>query len=291
MEITATNLSRIQDGCYYLSNATGEIKKAGLWQKFKCFTGLGDGRAKVQRLVDHIKASLLADAAVKSDAALTDALDALDTTKSISSDDLKRIATNFKVVHADAIAKSDAMRTAKAIVDGVVEGWARKDKSVVYDPTNLDYMKKLALYAARPVIDKAAEYGDDNAMLVKALERYMGLLNQAVGVAEHICQQGHLGYPRSSQSAIPGRSNGNKTYRLDMKRFVLDELHFRFILASVFKANGKIDMNNLTFKLMAFPEEKLQQRKNSLLIIPLAGPEKPDALEKFLAVAAEVLEP
>ena len=125
MEITATNLSRIQDGCYYLSNATGEIKKAGLWQKFKCFTGLGDGRAKVQRLVDHIKASLLADAAVKSDAALTDALDALDTTKSISSDDLKRIATNFKVVHADAIAKSDDMRTAKAIVDGVVEGWAR----------------------------------------------------------------------------------------------------------------------------------------------------------------------
>ena len=173
------------------------------------FTGLGDGRAKVQRLVDHIKASLLADAAVKSDAALTDALDALDTTKSISSDDLKRIATNFKVVHADAIAKSDAMRTAKAIVDGVVEDWARKDKSVVYDPTNLDYMKKLALYAARPVIDKAAEYGDDNAMLVKALERYMGLLNQAVGVAEHICQQGHLGYPRSSQSAIPGRGNGN----------------------------------------------------------------------------------
>ena len=245
----------------------------------------------MQRLVDHIKASLLADAAVKSDAALTDALDALDTTKSISSDDLKRIATNFKVVHADAIAKSDAMRTAKAIVDGVVEDWARKDKSVVYDPTNLDYMKKLALYAARPVIDKAAEYGDDNAMLVKALERYMGLLNQAVGVAEHICQQGHLGYPRSSQSAIPGRGNGNKTYRLDMKRFVLDELHFRFILASVFKANGKIDMNNLTFKLMAFPEEKLQQRKNSLLIIPLAGPEKPDALEKFLAVAAEVLEP
>lgn len=44
---------------YYLANSTGEIKEATLWQKFKCKTGLGDGRAKVVRLAEAIKASLL----------------------------------------------------------------------------------------------------------------------------------------------------------------------------------------------------------------------------------------
>lgn len=32
---------------YYIANSTGEIKEAGLWQRFKCFFGVGDGRAKV----------------------------------------------------------------------------------------------------------------------------------------------------------------------------------------------------------------------------------------------------
>ena len=29
---------------YYIANSTGEIKEAGVWQKFKCFFGIGDGR-------------------------------------------------------------------------------------------------------------------------------------------------------------------------------------------------------------------------------------------------------
>ena len=47
MNITAASLSRLEAGNYYLSNTTGTIKKANLWQWIKCLTGLGDGRAKV----------------------------------------------------------------------------------------------------------------------------------------------------------------------------------------------------------------------------------------------------
>ena len=55
MNITAASLSRLEAGNYYLSNTTGTIKKANFWQWIKCLTGLGDGRAKVQRLADAVK--------------------------------------------------------------------------------------------------------------------------------------------------------------------------------------------------------------------------------------------
>ena len=58
MNITATTLSRLDAGSnYYLSNTTGTIKKANLWQWIKCFTGFGDGRAKAQRLAEAVQAA------------------------------------------------------------------------------------------------------------------------------------------------------------------------------------------------------------------------------------------
>lgn len=49
MSITATTLIQLDaDKSYYLSNTTGTIKEAGLWQRFKCWTGWGDGREKAQ---------------------------------------------------------------------------------------------------------------------------------------------------------------------------------------------------------------------------------------------------
>lgn len=279
MEITATNLSRIQDGSYYLSNTTGEIKKAGFWQWFKCFTGIGDGREKVQRLVDRIKADLLADAAVNDDASLTNALNALDTTKSISSSDLKRIASNFKAAHPEAIAKSDAMREAKAVVDEVVNDWAIKGKTTIYDRTNMEYVKKLALYAARPVADKAIEFGEDKARLVKNIKGKMELLRNAIGVAELVANDSHLDYPSTNQSPIPGRRT---PYTTGFKCFVLDELHFRFLASRIFDKNGKVRLGNLFESLIRMPESELQRCRNILLDAPLDGPEKADALEKFL---------
>ena len=67
MSITATTLAQLDaNKSYYLSNTTGTIKEAGLWQRFKCWTGWGDGREKVQRLAGAVKFALLADAAISS---------------------------------------------------------------------------------------------------------------------------------------------------------------------------------------------------------------------------------
>ena len=44
---------------YYLANSTGQIKEAGLWQKFKCRFGFGDGQEKVRKLIDAVRVSLL----------------------------------------------------------------------------------------------------------------------------------------------------------------------------------------------------------------------------------------
>ena len=47
--VTIDTLRSLDAGkSYYLANSTGEIKEAGVWQKFKCFFGFGDGRDKVK---------------------------------------------------------------------------------------------------------------------------------------------------------------------------------------------------------------------------------------------------
>ncbi len=85
MNITAASLSRLDAGSnYYLSNTTGTIKKANFWQWIKCATGFGDGRAKAQRLAEAVKKSLLANAELEQDAALSGEIARLDTKHSLS---------------------------------------------------------------------------------------------------------------------------------------------------------------------------------------------------------------
>lgn len=284
MPITAASLTQLQSGSYYLSNS-GEIKKTGLWQWFKCFTGLGDGRAKVERLVDRIKTDLLASAGIKRDAALSSSLDALDTTRSISSTDLKRIATAFKQTHAVAIAKTDAFHAAESVVDETVAGWTR-DKSIAGDEESVKYAKQLALYAARPIIDKAPEYGENSAKLVADIKKCMGKVNIALGTAALLADRADLGYP-----SIKSELNMNgKNIRPDLtfKGFVLDKLHFRAILSCLFDKDGKVNAQDFCTKLMQLPEAKLQRCKDVFLDAPLMDAGKANPFEKFLSATANV---
>ena len=278
MEITTSSLLSLQNGSYYLSNTTGEIKKAGLWQWFKCATGLGDGRAKVRLLADRIKTALLADASLKSDDALSHDINALDKTKSLSSSDLKRIAGAFKTAHSSAIAKSDAMREAKVIVEELANDWVFKSKTVCNDPENVKYMKQLALYAARPVIEKAEEFADNKAGLVSRLKSKMGLLQQAVGALEVFAHNANLGYPMTRKSNLPGRE---KPYDLGFSRFVLDELHFRFLLANLFDKHGNVVLQSASIAAVKIPEAELMRRKDAILSIKLGGPEKSGSIAAF----------
>lgn len=283
MKITATNLASIQDGSYYLSNKTGEIAKAGLWQWLKCATGWGDGRAKVQRLVEAIKTSLLADAAIQADDELSNNLDALDKTKSLSSSDLKRIATRFKTTHADAVAKSDAFRLADSVVDDVVARWV-KNRAIHPDSDSVGYMRKLALYSARAVIDKAREYGDDDAKLAEAIKSKMNLMQQLLGAVECMVFGSNLRYPQTQKVKVPG---SDKVRYLTAERFILDELHFRAILSVMFEKDGNINMLNFGPRLLQLNEDEVLRRKDYLLGIQLDGPDKPGCVQRFAAEAAK----
>ena len=80
---------------YYIANSTGEIKEAGLWQRFKCWTGLGDGRAKVEKLVKFAEIAIMESVSEIKDEALTKDLEALNKNRSISGAALREIAARF----------------------------------------------------------------------------------------------------------------------------------------------------------------------------------------------------
>ena len=144
-------LSLDANKAYYIANSTGEIKEAGLWQKFKCFFGVGDGRAKVQRLAEEVKAALLRDGGVESENKLNEEIDRLDLTTSISGEKLKEIATRFRADHADGVAKADAARLAEAKVEAFIQDYGPGSKMfrIHPDPVNVKYMKQLAAMAAK----------------------------------------------------------------------------------------------------------------------------------------------
>ena len=72
MELNLNTLRALEaDKTYYIANSTGQIKEAGAWQKIKTFFRLGDGREKVQRLLDEMKVALLKASAESDNAVLS----------------------------------------------------------------------------------------------------------------------------------------------------------------------------------------------------------------------------
>jgi len=106
MNISLDTLSRLSaNRTYYLSDE-GTIEKTGLLQWFKCVTGLGDGRAKAQRLAQAVKQSLLASAGIANDATLNSDIERFNgATYSLSGSSLSGIANRFKTAHSEAINK------------------------------------------------------------------------------------------------------------------------------------------------------------------------------------------
>ena len=255
MEITATTLTQLRaDKSYYLANSTGTIKEAGLWQRFKCWTGFGDGREKVRRLADAIKSALLADAFIKSEDKLSSELNGLDKNSSLSGADLRQIATRFKADHAQAIATSDAYRVADKLADEQIARWV-KDGDVLPEKKSLEYMKKLALYAAQPVMDEALEYKDDPKKLARKLSRNIGQIIYCFASMENV-KKSYFGYPRfDTYTAEDG-----KKHTLRVPRLRLDELHFRAVLSCLVTKDGPATFTAFTTDIFKLREEELQKR-------------------------------
>ncbi len=288
MDITAASLSRLDaNSRYYLSNTTGTIKKANLWQWFKCATGVGDGRAKAQRLADAVKASLLANAGIKQDAALAAEIGRLDTTKSLSGATLREIAGRFKTAHADAIAAIDARREAHGIAieaaDACVADWVKNNR-ILAAPENVACFRKFALYAVQHLEEKAYDDRKVPSDLRGRMESAMRKVVEAINTLEvmQAVQGSRLGYPLT-------KDNGADRPRLNTPHIKFDELHFRAVLAAIVTKNGPARLADFTQRMIVlFQENILQERKDALLKTNLEPSETPLSGFVFADTATKV---
>ncbi len=276
MKINATTLQNLDPrSSYYLSNTTGEIKQAGFTQWVKCFFGIGDGRAKAAALAARVKEALLADGAIESEATLDEEIGGLNKTRSLSGSALAAIASRFRASHAEAVGRADARRTAETIADDIVNSLVAK-RNVHPDAASVGYMKRLAVYAAAPVIERVAEYSDREAF-EQAVRTKMNIFSSFVGSAALFAWKCKLGYPAEQDMTT---AEGKKIH-LAGPYFKLDELHFRLILGSMANQSGTINMNDFFLTLRDFPESDLQAMKNRILAIPIEDAARPGAVVSF----------
>lgn len=290
MSISLSTLTQLDAGrTYYLSNATGEIKRTTLWQWFKCVTGFGDGRAKAQRLADLVKESLLANADLKQDIALAGEIGRLNTKRSLSGATLRDIAGRFRANHADAIAAVDARRQAFSLAgeaaDENISEWVKNGR-VVSTPENLGFIRKIALYSVQHLVKDAYEARNipDPNRLKERMGATMRKAIEAIGTAEimQAAQGSKLGYPMAAP-----KKNGNGR-KLGFDRFQFDELHFRAVLACLMTRDGPARLSDFTRRLTAlFQEDKLQERRDILINTKL---EPPDTPPSGLVFAEKVLQ-
>ena len=282
IKISLATLSQLEAGkTYYLSNTTGTIKRTGIWQWFKCVTGLGDGRAKAQRLAEAVKESLLATAGISEDSALATDIKRFDgATYSLSGATLKDIAGRFRTAHSDAITKNDVRREAFKIAEKVADKKIKEWFDGAYVGVNSERpdesrnnLRRLALYSVQHIVQKAVDERKVPEGIESRIRMTMQAMINSVSTAEAM-QQSH----RNWGPGFPLVPNKRGTGFL---RFDLDELHFRAVLAALVTAKGQVPVDAFISRFTCFQEKELQDHKDALLKIPLAPPSELGSGGKF----------
>lgn len=276
MKINATTLRTLDTNkSYYLSSATGEIKQSGFGRWLKCVFNIGNARAEAAALADKVKAALLADGAVENDATLDGDIAALNKNRSLSGSALVALANRFRTTHAEAVGRADARYAAEQLAETIVDAWV-STKCAHPDPDSVACLKRLAVYAAAPVIENPGKYPDD-ASFKHALRSKMELLNTFLGSSAFFSEQCKLGYPLAQ--SLNG-ADGKKV-SLVGPRFKLDELHFRLFLGCMADSDGDVRFNELCDNLRHISEGNLQAMKSKILALPLPDAARPGAVVTF----------
>ena len=242
---------------YYIANSTGEIKEAGLWQKFKCFFGVGDGRAKVQRLAEQVKAALLADGALESENTLNEEIGRLDLTSSISGAALKAIATRFRADNANNVAKADVGRIIETKVKDFVSFHSAPNKNMSAfrihpDPQNIEYMTRLATMAAKSaLVGVNVDANTDKENLASNVSHRLRSLLSMVDVAinnHSPCWENRQNY------VLPDGTEG----RTNLPLPVMNELSFKVFASCLFKPDGAMILGGFAgMRLASYPASLL----------------------------------
>ena len=189
---------------YYLANSTGQIKEAGAWQKFKCFFGVGDGRQKVQNLIDAVRLSLLEASGESDNAALSTDIETYDDDRyideSASGRSLAEIANRFAVANAGKIASKAAKEVCAKHIQALLRDSVMPSLPPSLKGNRHDFIAYLER-AAKPVVDNPPmkDLADgrkvlDEDALVKRLKQVLDL--DASTELVHIAKSERLGHPR-----------------------------------------------------------------------------------------------
>ncbi len=279
MQINSESLLTLDaNKSYYIANSTGEIKEAGLWQRFKCFTGLGDGREKVQRLADQVKAALLKDGGIRSEAKLTSEIDQLDLTTSISGDSLRAIASRFRADNVKNVSRADMERLAESEAESFVDRCSDPADLSSYcihpDSENVGFMKQLAAIAAKSVlIGREFDADTDRTQLKQEMADRMQAMMSTLGELTDKEGKHYVSAPcfemKASQLSNARMPSGSLVHYFDEngpRLPVLDKTTSRVVASSLFTTEGKMrsveDAANL---LKKFPPEMLTGNVGSVI--------------------------
>ena len=206
--ITLDNLRSLDaNKSYYIANSTGQIKEAGLWQKFKCFVGVGDGRDKVQKLIDQVKVSLLTASGETDNAALSTDIENYEDNHNwsfaASGRSLAEIANRFAAANADRIASASAREISEERIKTLVKETVRP--CLLREDWPEDAVRYLDR-AVQPLIDhppmKAAA-GGRRVLDETAFDNQLkDLLDNASTDLIHIAKDARLGMPRFDEAYL-----------------------------------------------------------------------------------------
>ena len=246
---SASILTLDSSKAYYIANSTGEIKEAGLWQRFKCFTGFGDGRAKVRRLAEAVKEALLSDGGVAGETKLNDEIGRIDLTTSISGETLKTIATRFRADHADNVAKADAGRLAQSMADTYIEdhsGSGTRPFRILPTEGNLRYMKKIVAMVAKSVVGDVNANTDTEALRFKISNRlstFTAIIDAAINLRNLCCK-------KADEYTKPNGNIGRSPLPLPV---IDNQLTYKVFASCIIKPDGSMrDISSAIFMLMRF---------------------------------------
>ena len=139
---------------YYVTNSTGEIKEATGWQKFKCFLGVGDGRAKAAKVADAVKNALLDASGKITDTTLDAGIKSLESRRSrffsVSGRDIAQLAATFTAANEADIARVKAGQLARQPLFKSVDNVR---SCLRLESGNLDDIMAVLKKAAKPLID------------------------------------------------------------------------------------------------------------------------------------------
>ena len=136
-------------------------------------------------------------------------------------------------------------------------------------------MKRLTLYVAAPVIQRAADYATPEE-LSNAMQSKMRQVENFVGAAGHYSLQSRLGYPVDRKFM----GSGGQRRQMSDARLQLDELHFRLMLACM-TAGGIMRLDAMFMNLANTPEDYLQEMSDRILALPLNAADSPNVLTEF----------